>query len=39
MDGDPKPPDFVADGINPSIDGLASLYQQVANLKNLFGRP
>jgi hypothetical protein len=39
MDCEPQPPDFVANGINPGIDGLASLYQQVANLKTLFGGP
>lgn len=39
MDVDPKPPDFVANGIDPNVDGLASLYQQVANLKTLFGCP
>ena len=39
LDGDSKPPDFVANGTNPNIDGLVSLYQQVANLKTLFGCP
>ena len=31
--------DSIANGIDPNVDGLASLYQQVANLKTLFGCP